>query len=270
MTVESHARPCPMCRSTDWAPGASLYRAGTQFQFASCRACHFVYVLNPPGQTYRHSQDSPSEVPERARHRQIKRICDRQRARARRPDGVGVVVEVGAGWGGLAQVFARDDRYHYVGFEPSADRAAFCRAHGLDVQNRLFEGPGSLQTPADAIVLDNVLEHVEHPDSLVAAAVASLRGGGLLIVIVPNVKDVRQLKRSWRERHHWQPECHINYFAAGDLRQMFARHGLTSRFFGLEAVASGRGDLSLLPRVLADSIGLHLFGLNCYGVKPAA
>lgn len=259
-----------MCRSTDYKAGAALCRAGYLFRFASCSACHFVYVLNPQGQTFRHMQQAPSEIPEKARHRQIKKVCDHQLALLPLSNEPRNVVEVGAGWGGLAQVFARDKRYRYVGFEPSADRAAFCRARGLEVQNRLFEGPGTLPALADAIVFDNVLEHVEEPDGLVGAAVASLRAGGLLIVIVPNVRDVRQLNRAWRERHHWQPDCHINYFSAGDLDRMFARHRLACKFFGLEALGRGSGDLGLAPRVLADVIGLHLFGLNCYGVMPAA
>jgi SAM-dependent methyltransferase len=261
------SRRCPVCRS----PGGvlrELQRNGRRFEVAACRSCRFVYVSNPQEQTFHSVQEAPATVPERARHRQIKRVCDRALAHRLRSQAVCDVVEVGAGWGGLAQLFARDRRYRYLGMEPSAARAGFCRERGLNVRSGLFHGPDSLSGPVDAVVFDNVLEHVMDPDELMRSAVASLREGGLLIVIVPNVRDIRQLNRAWRERHHWQPHCHINYFSAGDLAGMFRRHGLKMRFFGVEAIGGLRDDLALVPRVLADAVGLHLFGLNCYGVKP--
>jgi 2-polyprenyl-3-methyl-5-hydroxy-6-metoxy-1,4-benzoquinol methylase len=262
-------RLCPMCRAKPGAWRSTIRKGAATFELVNCIRCRFVYVLNPQRETFHTAQTAPAEVPERARHRQIKRVCDHHRERHLTSDAAYRVVEVGAGWGGLAQVFARDDRYRYVGLEPSADRAAFCRAHGLEVRHGLFDGPGSIGT-ADAIIFDNVLEHVIDPDGLVGAAVASLREGGLLIVIVPNVRDVRQLNRAWRVRHHWQPHCHINYFSAGDLDRLFARHGLGLRFFGFEAVGGVKDSFELVPRVIADAVGLHLLGLNCYGVKSAS
>lgn len=262
-------RPCPMCHAMPGERRSTIRKGVAKFEIAACISCRFVYVLNPQGETFHPVQAAPAEVPEKARHRQIKRVCDHYLARQPASDGTYSVVEIGAGWGGLAQVFARDDRYRYVGLEPSVDRVAFCRAHGLEVRHGLFEGPDSIGI-ADAIIFDNVLEHVNDPDSLVGSAVASLREGGLLIVIVPNVRDVRRLNRAWRERHHWQPHCHINYFSAGDLDRLFARHGLSLRFFGLEAVGGVNDDFELVPRVIADAVGLHMLGLNCYGVKLAA
>ncbi len=133
----------------------------------------------------------------------------------------------------------------------------------------LFGGSESAGT-ADAVIFDNVLEHVQDPRTLVREAVASLREGGVLIVIVPNLNDIRRFHRHWRERHHWQPHCHINYFSSGDLDRLFGRHGMKFRYFGLEAAGRTGDDIGLLPRVLADMVGLHLFGLNCYGVKSSS
>ncbi|MGH8129989.1 MAG: class I SAM-dependent methyltransferase [Steroidobacteraceae bacterium] len=232
-------------------------------------ACGFVFVVNPGAQTFHAVQDAPTEVPERARHRQIKRVCDHVLAQGAGTGGTHLVLEVGAGWGGLAQVFSRDGRYRYVGFEPSASRAAYCRARGFDVREGLFGGRESAGA-ADAVILDNVLEHVENPEALVREAIASLSEGGVLIVIVPNLNDIRRIHRPWRERHYWQPHCHINYFSARDLEQLFRRNGLGRRFFGLEAVSRTGDDIGLLPRVLADMAGLHVLGLNCYGVKSGS
>ena len=123
-------RPCPMCHAMPDARRSTIRNGVSKFEIVACISCRFVYVLNPQGETFHPVQAAPAEVPERARHRQIKRVCDHYLTRQPASDGTYSVVEVGAGWGGLAQVFARDDRYRYVGLEPSVDRVAFCRAHG--------------------------------------------------------------------------------------------------------------------------------------------
>ncbi len=256
-----------MCRSARSAPYRAIDDGGYRYAIVRCRECRFVFVRNPRGETYESDQRAPAQVPEKSRHRQIKRLCDRLLLSSGRADGWRIV-EVGAGWGGLAQVFARDSRFRYRGFEPSAARASFCRERGFEVAHGFFSGSDSLQELADVVVFDNVLEHVMDPDRLFGLAVDSVAPGGAVVVIVPNLRDIRQLRPAWRDRHHWQPHCHINYFAPGDLDRMFTRHGMRLRYFGL-GVLGGRDDIDLLPRVLADSLGLRLFGLNVYGVRAA-
>lgn len=261
------ARPCPMCGGLARTPHATVERPGARYEIARCTGCRFVFVANPGAETFDAVQNAPARVPERPRHRQIKRVCDHLLLRGPRAGGARVAVEIGAGWGGLAQVFSRDARYRYVGFEPNVSRAEYCRARGFDVRRALFVGRESVGE-VDAVIFDNVLEHLYEPDALVGAAVESLRDGGVLVVIVPNLHDVRK-HFPGGGRHSWQPHCHINYFSAGDLRRMFGRHGLSVRHFGLEAAGKSGDDVGLLPRVLADMAGVHLFGLNCYAVKSS-
>lgn len=254
-----------MCQSLHSTLFREVQHGGHQFEIVRCHDCRFVFVRNPRGDTFKNDQRPPSKVPEKSRHRQIKRICDHM-LMERVQSGERRVVEVGAGWGGLAQVFARDERYRYLGLEPSPSRVEFCQANGLEVVHGFFNGSESLHGRADAIVFDNVLEHVMDPDRLFGLAVESIVPGGLVVVIVPNLRDIRRLHPAWRDRHHWQPQCHINYFSSSDLSRMFGRRGLRLKYFGREAV-SGRDDLDLLPRVVADSVGMRLFGLNGYGMK---
>jgi SAM-dependent methyltransferase len=256
-----------MCGTAQTAPGVVKAYRGLAFSIDRCARCDFLYVTNPSGTTFDHVQDEPATVPEKPRHRQIKRICDAVLRRGAAAGDVHRVVEVGAGWGGLAQVFSRDPGWRYTGFEPSAARAAFGRARGFDVREGLFDASGAGGI-TDAIVFDNVLEHVEEPRVLVRNAARALRGGGVMVVIVPNRHDLRRFHPGWRDRHYWQPHCHINYFSRGDLGRLLGAEGLRPRFFGFEAVGGLRDDFGLLPRVVADRLGLHLFGLNVYGVKP--
>ena len=269
MSGRPQTRSCPMCGERPTLPETEIGYRGVEFAIERCAACDFLYVTNPSGTTFDHVQEPPIEVPEKARHRQIKRVCDAALKAGDPPDGALRVVEVGAGWGGLAQVFARDAAWHYTGFEPSAARAAFGRARGFDVREGLFDASGAAGI-ADAIVFDNVLEHVEDPRALVRDAMASLREGGVLVVIVPNRNDVRRFHAAWRRRHYWQPHCHINYFSRRDLDRLFAAHGMQLRFFGFEAVGGPSDDVGLLPRVVADRLGIHVLGLNAYGIKPGS
>jgi SAM-dependent methyltransferase len=258
-----------MCGTRETAPGVAIDHRGVEFAIERCARCDFLYVSNPSGTTFDHVQNAPAQVPEKARHRQIKRVCDKVLKGRARPGTPLRVVEVGGGWGGLAQVFSRDPTWQYTGFEPSAARAAFGRDRGFDMREGLFDGSGAAGI-ADAVVFDNVLEHVEDPRGLVRDAIATLRAGGVLVVIVPNRHDVRRFHPAWRRRHYWQPHCHINYFSKSDLDGLFAAHGMKPRFFGFEAVGGLRDDVGLLPRVVADRLGVHVLGLNAYGIKPGA
>ena len=60
-------------------------------------------------------------------------------------------------------------------------------AAGVHIVQDTFKG----EQTADAIVIDNVLEHVAEPARMLDTAAASLNPGGLLIVITPNVDDIR-------------------------------------------------------------------------------
>ena len=253
-----------MCHGTRRTTHRKVVRQGHRFEIVKCRDCRFIYVQNILSDTFTPDQEAPESILVKPRHRHIKRLCDHHFADVRNAGGKPRVIEIGAGWGGLAQVFNEGADYSYTGFEPSRSRAGFCQSRGFDVRQELFRG-GESAGHADAVVIDNVLEHVEEPAALFEAAVSALSPGGLLVVIVPNVRDVRQLHPRWRNRHHWQPHCHINYFSSRDLMRLYRRHGMRSRFFGPRGA-----DWRMLPRVVMDQLGLHAFGLNCYGVKPAA
>ena len=129
-----------------------------------------------PGADVEPVQEEPAAVPERARHR---RSNGSAAASCRRPQARAVWSRSARAGAGSRRSSLGDQRYRYVGFEPSASRAAFCRARGFDVREELFRGPDSVGMPADAIIIDNVLEHVEHPAALARVAVDALRPGGL-------------------------------------------------------------------------------------------
>jgi SAM-dependent methyltransferase len=262
--MPSRLRLCPMCESDQYNVRLSITRANLNYAIVDCKTCGFTYVPQLHNATYGEQEQVPSAPPRKSRYLHIKKLSDRL-LHSYRKSRQAAVLEIGAGWGGLANVFSADRTYCYLGFEPSIQRADFCKRFKFNVHPELFDSK-KYQNKFNLVILDNVIEHVEHPRQLIRAAVESLVSNGILIIIVPNVMDVRQLIPSWRSRHHWQPHCHINYFSPSSLKKLFAEHDIENLYFGWSSLKECR-DLSILPRVLADKLGIHFFGLNCYGIK---
>ncbi len=257
-------RACPLCGAAD----ASLLKAVTvrdyHYQIVRCASCRFAYVANPLASTLSDNPRQSALVPPRRRHHQIKRLLDgyapfRPQPRVR-------VVEVGAGYGPLAGLLSSDPHYEYIGFEPSPLRSAICQQHGLDVRCELF-GAHSVAGGADAVVIDNVLEHLHDPRALVADACATLRPQGVLIIIVPSLHDLRYYAMPWlRSKHLWVPQVHVNYFTPRTLRLLFHAHGMQAQSFGLDTLSLPT-DWKLAPKVVLDQVGWYTTGLYFYGVK---
>lgn len=172
-----------------------------------------------------------------------------------------VVAEIGAGQGALG--IALSERFEYFGFEPAAGLSEGARSRGVRIHTGMFARE-ALPAAADAVILDNVLEHVLDPLGLCRQATAALRSSGYLIVIVPNVNDVRRLHPKWRRRRHWVPPDHINYFRYRDVAGFMTRFGFDVSGFGFRALSWAR-DARFVPRAACELLGQHPFGLNLYG-----
>uniref|UniRef100_Q01QK1 Glycosyl transferase, family 2 n=1 Tax=Solibacter usitatus (strain Ellin6076) TaxID=234267 RepID=Q01QK1_SOLUE len=107
------------------------------------------------------------------------------------------VLEVGAGIGNLTgRLMSR--RVMYVAAEKDplhlhALRNRFLRTPNVVVQRIDPEAPGDLaelENCFDTVLCLNVLEYLEHPDAVLDALAATLRPGGALVVLVPNVPGV--------------------------------------------------------------------------------
>jgi SAM-dependent methyltransferase len=99
---------------------------------------------------------------------------------ARRPR----VCDVGCGCGRLMGDLRAD--HDVCGVDGSDEALAFCRARGLDVRKGSL--PGDLGLPDasfDAVLLADVLEHVDDEEAALSRAVRLLRPGGALLVTVP-------------------------------------------------------------------------------------
>lgn len=126
--------------------------------------------------------------------------------------------------------------------------------------------PSSISDPVDGVVLDHVLDRVANPRALVRSAADCLRPGGVMVVVVPNRWDARQLNPSWRTAKDWNPPDHINYFSATSLRRLLEEVGLEVEPFAFRAL--GPLDWPYVPRAAFEKLGLYPFGLNVFGRAP--
>jgi 2-polyprenyl-6-hydroxyphenyl methylase / 3-demethylubiquinone-9 3-methyltransferase len=109
-------------------------------------------------------------------------------ARARRPLEGKTAIDVGCGAGLLCEPLARMGAM-VTGVDAAPENIAAARAHStpqnLSIRYHAGEIAG-VQGQYDLVTAMEVIEHVSHPQAFVAALVARLAPGGLMILSTPN------------------------------------------------------------------------------------
>lgn len=256
-------RLCPLCSATKSDVIKQIEYKDINYLIGKCQQCNFVYVINPNFDTV--SKDKSSDIPQtpspKKRHFQIEQLINSYYKKQETID----VLEVGSGYGTLAKTLAKKSRYNYIGFEPNTTRYRVCQQQNLNVKNCFFSAD-AIDFFVDVVVIDNVLEHVLEPKTLIENAAKVLNKNGMLIVIVPNYRDARQFIPAWKKRHFWQPSCHINYFTNYHLKALYRENKLSFSPFGLSSL-NLKKDWAFIPKVLMDLINIYPLGLYCYGIK---
>jgi SAM-dependent methyltransferase len=247
---------CPLCGSQRRSSFRTVARLGSKHELVRCSGCRFVYAAAARLDTADHGEISTLYWRFRSRHHQIRRLIHLHLKPGSR------IVEIGCGRGELGYIM-KDDPYTYIGYEPASGLSKFGQQHGVNIVHDFFKHETA--PSADAIIMDNVLEHVLDPQGLLADAVTTLQTGGLAVVIVPNRNDVRQLLPTWRDTRHWIPPDHINYFSMADVERMFANCGLNIQPFGFRALTMQ--DYRYFPRATLESAKVFLLGHNIYAIK---
>lgn len=136
------------------------------------------------------------------------------------------LLDIGSGPGFFLKT-AKSRGWRVLGIEPSRQAAAHARALGLEVAEGFFnaetaKGLGRF----DAIQLNNVLEHVPDPASVIIEARELVDRGGILCVTVPNDYSPFQIAaRAATTRAEWwvAPKHHLNYFDFDSLAGLLER-----------------------------------------------
>jgi SAM-dependent methyltransferase len=129
------------------------------------------------------------------------------------------VLEIGCGVGNLMEML-EDNGFNVFGVEPSKQAEEEAWIKGLNVANYNLNGfVKKCKRKFDAIIMINVLEHVENPFDTLEKAKTLLKPGGLLVVQVPN--DFNILQEATGKEPWWvvAPD-HINYFNRESLNKL--------------------------------------------------
>ncbi len=145
----------------------------------------------------------------------------------------GRVLDIGCGIGDMVRY-----RRSTVGVEVNPHAVAFCRDQGLTVQLMQPDDLPFDDCEFDGAILDNVLEHLERPEPLLAEVHRVLKAHGHFVVGVPGERGFRS--DADHKRHYPEAELARTVQTAGfELARMFHqpfRSHLLDRHFRYYAV----------------------------------
>jgi SAM-dependent methyltransferase len=239
LAVESGA--CPLCGphfprvEAARGPDFEHRTAGAQeFRFARCTTCRTL-VLDPrpadaeiaglyPANYISYSFDRLNPVMRLARDA-VQR--GKTSVLAQLVPRGGTIVDVGCGTGALLrQVHRRyGSRFRLIGWDYAGPHLESLAPSGIEVVAAPIE-PQHAPQAVDAFVLNQVIEHVPHPDRLVSMLASALAPGGHLIIETP---DVDGLDARWFAGRYWGGyhfPRHMVLFNGQSLRTLVERCGL--------------------------------------------
>jgi 2-polyprenyl-3-methyl-5-hydroxy-6-metoxy-1,4-benzoquinol methylase len=169
------------------------------------------------------------------------------------PDEVGSILDIGCGAGDNAAMLARyRPNVSICGITVSPNEAQIAKLHMervwiCDVESEV--PPELLGKQFDALVFSHVLEHLRHPEQVVARYVSFLKPNGFLVIAVPNIGNWRQRLRLLRGDFRYQSggvmdETHLHFYTYFTADQYLLR---------------GVPDVTVLKKQVAGSVPLWLF-----------
>jgi len=137
----------------------------------------------------------------------------------------GRLLDVGCGTGYRLSVGAHRG-WEAVGVEPSAWAVDIGRErYGVDLRCGRLQDQGFGDGAFDAVMLEDVIEHVARPVDLAAEVVRVLAPKGVVVISIPNFGSRRARTRgaAWNEV---RPPEHLTYLSLRSLERLAARVGL--------------------------------------------
>lgn len=251
---------CPVCHSET--------RPGLRPWHVRCSSCSYEgSTLTPTIQDRPDTGDIDEIARERGlgylREANFKRLSDRL-GQIIRAAGRPRVLDVGCSHGWFIE--ANRSRYDVLGIEPDVAVAASASARGLPVRNGYFPDALSADEQFDAIIFNDVLEHIPDVGGILRACFDHLADDGVVVVNAPSSNGVLYKVAAMLARagingpfdRLWQlglPSPHVHYFDQATIQKLAHDHG-----FVMESAMS-------LPSVLLS--GLY-DRIHCSGQVSAA
>jgi SAM-dependent methyltransferase len=256
--------------------------AGATYEVVRCRACTLVFQRNVGGaglltalydvwlnSSYRPEADAEylSQVAAPARTRDGHELFAVARTLGGSCDSLRVL-DYGMGWGLWARIAHGLGAMTY-GFDLSASRCEYARAHGIEVvELDDLRGLG-----VDFVNADQVFEHLTSPVEVATLLASALRPGGILKIAVPRADDIasrlrspdfdapRSSRASLGAIH---PLEHVNCFSPRSLTALARRVGLVPMRVPLASQVAFLATPNAIPRrplPLAKAIVRPLYNL---------
>jgi SAM-dependent methyltransferase len=142
------------------------------------------------------------------------------------------LLDIGSGPGFFLKS-AKAHGWKAMGIEPSEQAGAFARGMGCEVVAGFFDAESAPTLGRfDVVHLNNVLEHVPDPVSLITLARDRLDPGGLICINVPNdFTPFQEAGRVAAQAGPWwiAPPHHLNYFDFASAARLLERLGFAIR-----------------------------------------
>ena len=143
------------------------------------------------------------------------------------------ILDVGCSHGRFGSVLASHNAaWTLTGIEPDPVAAADAEPHYSRVYRGYFPDDLPDGSTYDCIVMNDVLEHVTDPWSMLASATERLAEGGRIVASIPNVRYV-MVVRDLLLRGRWEyadwgvlDRTHLRFFTRSSIESLFATSGL--------------------------------------------
>ena len=199
---------------------------GEHYDLYRCVECGTVQQPSLPRgeklhELYRAGSDERYMLEERGRRRSARRLLDLLGAHMPR----GRLLQVGCSYGLLLDE-ARRRGYDVEGVELSIEAARYSRERlDLPVRTMAIEDVELEGERYDAILLVDVLEHLEDPIATLESLLAVLAPGGAMLIVTPDPSSV--VARTAGSRWWCYVPAHLCLIPRKALRELLQAHGLT-------------------------------------------
>lgn len=225
---ESQEVPCPLCgthnwREYTWAPS---HYGPERFRVTKCRDCGMI-ATNPQSTGYANTIEQRGVLNRHFAEANLARLrrVGRLMLTLLEPLTTGRrVLDFGCGEGSLVYE-ARRSGWDALGCDLNRGLVEAANQHwGFNALSAgsLDEFIASNTALFDAIVSSQVFEHLQQPVAVGLRLVSLLKPGGVLLIDVPNA---RQLKERFRRGDTLDPTSHWSHFTLETLQGLFTRIG---------------------------------------------
>lgn len=147
------------------------------------------------------------------------------------PRGLKNILDVGCHAGGFGLCLKQRDEVCVWGVEPDPSTAAHAQKRLDKVIVGFFPNAEVPENYFDAIIFNDVLEHIADPSIALEAAKLCLREGGLLIASIPNIRHIDNLLHILREKdfkyevNGIRDRTHLRFFTKISIERLFKENG---------------------------------------------